>query len=66
MLTLNFDSATENTLKVLAQPQQKSIEQVLTEALQFYRDEEELENKELNELANTRLHDGQKYVLGSY
>lgn len=62
MLTLNFDAATEQALNALAQIEQRSIEQVLTEALQLYRNEEQRENQELNELADTRLNDGQKLI----
>ena len=35
MLTLNFDTATEKTLNALAQSEERSIEQVLVEALQL-------------------------------
>ncbi len=62
MLTLNFDAATEQTLNTLAQTEQRSIEQVLTEALQLYRNEEQQENQALNELADARLNDGQKLI----
>lgn len=62
MLTLNFDAATEQALNALAQIEQRSIEQVLTEALQLYRNEEQRENQELNELADARLNDGQKFI----
>ncbi len=62
MLTLNFDASTEQALKALAQTQQRSIEQVLAEALRLYRDEELQENQELNQLADERLNDGQKTV----
>ncbi|MDO9105722.1 MAG: hypothetical protein Q7U57_12280 [Methylovulum sp.] len=62
MLTLNFDTATEQVLNSIAQIEQRSIEQVLTEALLLYRDEEQRENQELNELADARLNDGQKLI----
>ena len=62
MLTLNFDSATEQALNALAQTEEKSIEQVLIEALQLYRDAEKLENQELNEIADKRLNDGQAFI----
>jgi len=52
MLTLNFDAATEQALNALAQTEERSIEQVLIEALQLYRDAEKLENQELNEIAD--------------
>ena len=42
MKTLNFDAATEQALKSLAQTEERSIEQVLIEALQFYCDAEKL------------------------
>ena len=51
MLTLNFDAATEQALNALAQTEERSIEQVLIEALQLYLDAEKLENQELNEMA---------------
>ncbi len=62
MLTLNFDAATEQALNALAQTEERSIEQVLIEALQLYRDAEKLENQELNELADKRLNDGQVFI----
>ena len=62
MLTLNFDAATEQALNVLAQTEERSIEQVLIEALQLYRETEKLENQELNEIANARLNDGQAFI----
>jgi hypothetical protein len=62
MLTLNFDAATEQALNALAQTEEKSIEQVLIEALQLYRETEKLENQDLNEMANTRLSDGQAFI----
>lgn len=62
MLTLNFDATTEQALNLLAQSEQRSVEQVLKDALQLYRDEDILENHELNELADTRLNDGQKFI----
>jgi len=62
MLTLNFDTATEQALNALAQTEERSIEQVLIEALQLYRDAEKLENQELNELADKRLNDGQVFI----
>jgi hypothetical protein len=62
MLTLNFDTATEQTLNALAQTEERSIEQVLTEALQLYREAEKKENQELNEIADARLCDGQKFI----
>jgi hypothetical protein len=62
MLTLNFDVVTEQALKALAQTEERSIEQVLIEALQLYRDAEKLENQELNEMADKRLNDGQAFI----
>ena len=62
MLTLNFDTATEQALNALAQTEERSIEQVLIEALQLYRDAENLENQELNEIADKRLNDGQAFI----
>ena len=62
MLTLNFDAATEQALNALAQTEERSIEQVLIEALQLYRDAEKLENQELNEIADKRLNDGQAFI----
>jgi hypothetical protein len=62
MLTLNFDAATEQALNALAQTEERSIEQVLIEALQLYRDAENLENQELNEIADKRLNDGQAFI----
>jgi len=62
MLTLIFDAATEQALNTLAQSEQRSIEQVLKDALEIYRAEELLENYELNDLADTRLNDGQKFI----
>ena len=61
MLTLNFDTATEKTLNALAQSEERSIEQVLVEALQLYREAEKIENQELNEIADARLNDGQAF-----
>jgi hypothetical protein len=62
MLTLNFDGTTEQILTALAQSEKRSIEQVLKDALQLYWDEEICENHELNELADARLNDGQKFI----
>jgi hypothetical protein len=62
MLTLNFDTATEQALNTLAQTEERSIEQVLIEALQLYREAEKIENQELNEITNVRLSDGQKFI----
>jgi hypothetical protein len=62
MLTLNFDTATEQALNALAQTEERSIEQVLIEALQLYRDAEKLENQELNKIADARLNDGQAFI----
>jgi hypothetical protein len=62
MLTLNFDAATEQALNALAQTEERSIEQVLIEALQLYRDAEKLENQELNQIADKRLNDGQAFI----
>lgn len=62
MLTLNFDTATEQTLNALAQSEERSVEQVLIEALQLYREAEKLENQELNKIADTRLNDGQAFI----
>lgn len=44
MLTLNFDTRTEQVLNALAQSEQISIEQVLKDALQLYSDAELREN----------------------
>jgi hypothetical protein len=38
MLTLNFDTTTEQELNALAQLEEKSIEQLLLDAVQMYRD----------------------------
>jgi hypothetical protein len=65
MLTLNFDTATEQALNALAQTEERSIEQVLIEALQLYRDAEKLENQELNKIAHARLNDGQAFIRAS-
>ncbi len=65
MLTLNFDTATEKTLNALAQSEERSIEQVLVEALQLYREAEKLENQELNKIADARLNDGHKFICVS-
>jgi hypothetical protein len=62
MLTLNFDAATEQALNTLAQTEERSIEQVLIEALQLYREAEKLENQELNKIADARLNDGQAFI----
>ena len=62
MITLNFDAATEQALNALARTEERSIEQVLIEALQLYRDAEKLENQELNEMADKRLNDGQAFI----
>ena len=62
MLTLNFDTVTEQTLNALAQTEERSIEQVLIEALQLYREMEKLENQELNKIADVRLNDGQAFI----
>jgi hypothetical protein len=62
MLTLNFDAATEQALNALAQTEEKSIEQVLVEALQLYREAEKLENQELNKIADVRLNEGQAFI----
>jgi hypothetical protein len=62
MLTLNFDAATEQALNALAQTEEKSIEQVLIEALQLYREAEKLENQELNKIADVRLNEGQAFI----
>ena len=62
MLIINFDTATEQALNALAQTEEKSIEQVLIEALQFYREAEKLENQELNIIADVRLNDGQAFI----
>ena len=62
MLTLNFDAATEQALTALAQTEERSIEQVLLEALQLYREAEKLENQELNACADARLNDGQAFI----
>ena len=63
MITLNFDAATEQVLNALAQTEERSIEQVLIEALQLYRDAEKLENEELNKIADARLNDGQQVFV---
>ena len=62
MLTLNFDAATEQALNALAQTEERSIEQVLMDALQLYSKAEKLENQELNEIADARLNDGQAFI----
>jgi hypothetical protein len=62
MLTLNFDTATEQALNALAQIEERSIEQVLMEALQLYREAEKLENQELNKIADARLNDSQAFI----
>lgn len=62
MLSLNFNAATEQALNTLAQTEERSIEQVLIEALQLYREAEKLENQELNKIADVRLCDGQAFI----
>ena len=62
MLTLNFDAETEQALNALAQTEERSIEQVLIEALQLYRDAEKLENQELNDIADKHLNDGLAFI----
>jgi hypothetical protein len=62
MLTLNFDATTEQTIKEQAQLENRTIEDFLSETLQLYRDIEKLENQELNEIADSRLNDGQAFV----
>jgi len=62
MLTLNFDNTTEQALNALAKSEQRSIEQVLKDALEIYRDEEFRENYELNKLADDRLNGGKKLI----
>ena len=53
---------TEQNLCFLAQAEQRSIEQVLKDALQLYRDEELRENQELNDLADERLNDSETFI----
>lgn len=62
MLTLNFDAATERDINTLAQTEGASIEQVLTEAFKLYCEAEKRENLELNQIADTRLQDGQSLI----
>lgn len=62
MITLNFDAATEQTLKNIAQTEKVSLEQLLIEALQLYSDAEKQENCELNEIADVRLNDGSELL----
>lgn len=65
MLTLNFDSATENYIKEKSQSEGVSIEDFLKEMLQFYNAAEIAENIELNKLADERLNDGQAFIAVS-
>lgn len=64
MLTLNFDAGTEQVFNALAQIENRSIEQMLMEALQLYREAEKLENKN-NKIADERLNDGQAFIAVS-
>jgi hypothetical protein len=62
MLNLNFDAATERDINTLAQLEGMSVEQVLTEAFKLYCEAEKRENRELNEVADGRLRDGQGFI----
>ena len=61
MLTLCLIPQLSKALNALAQTEERSIEQVLMEALQLYREAEKLENQELNEIADARLNDVQAF-----